>query len=118
MPDIEDMVLAIANLKELESNLQAYLNGNLTHGEILYPRGSGLTSDEFINETRISINTALQVLGKRVQYSHGDMDTLIEYASALLVRLEHFKTLLVFNQKHEGLQDSDNVEKEITHANV
>ena len=61
MPDIEEMVMAIASLEELEAKLQAYLKGTLV-------RGAVLSSDEVIEDVSVSLNTALQIIRKRLQY--------------------------------------------------
>ena len=61
MPDIEEMVLALAGLEELEGKLQAYMKGNIVRGAIL-------PSDEHIEDICVSLNTALQVIEKRLQY--------------------------------------------------
>lgn len=61
MPDIEEMAMAVAQLQTLQSRLEGYLSNKVVRGAIL-------TSDEFIDETRISIDTALQVLEKRLDY--------------------------------------------------
>ena len=61
MPNIEEIIMSIAQLQAFQLKLEGYLDNKVIRGAIL-------ESDEFINETRISINTALQVLEKRVEY--------------------------------------------------
>ena len=59
MPDIEEMVMAIRSLRELLEKLEKYQANKLIRGKIL-------DSDEFINETRIRVQTSLQILEKRL----------------------------------------------------
>ena len=61
MPDIEEMVLALTSLGELEEKFQAYMKGTIV-------RGAVLPSDEYIEDICVSLNTALQVIEKRLQY--------------------------------------------------
>jgi hypothetical protein len=61
MPDIEEMVMAISQLQAFQLKLEGCLANKVIRGAIL-------ESDEVINETRISLNTALQVLEKRLEY--------------------------------------------------
>ena len=61
MPDIEEMVLAIKSLQELEGKIRGYQEGKIVRGMLL-------GTDSTVDDIRISLNTALQVLEKRLQF--------------------------------------------------
>ena len=61
MPDIEEMVMAMRHIEEMLERLQKYNNNILVKGDLV-------GTDEFLEDTRISLETAFQVLEKRVGY--------------------------------------------------
>ena len=61
MPDIEEMVMAIRSLQELEEKIRGYQEGKIVRGMLL-------GTDSTVDDIRISLNTALQVLEKRVHF--------------------------------------------------
>ena len=61
MPDIEEMVMARSHIEEMVERLEKYQNNGLLRGNLL-------DSEDFIEDTRVSLQTALKVLEKRVGF--------------------------------------------------